>query len=114
MEVHSKYKNVELFPNDSPSHSRKGKVFLELLLEHHLNDPSFTEEDVREEVDTFMFEGHDTTAMALSWALYSLGQNPEIQLRVQEELDEIFKDDISRNVTREDITRMKYLECVIK
>ncbi|GFT20305.1 cytochrome P450 4C1, partial [Nephila pilipes] len=114
MEVRSKYTDVELFPNESPSHSRKQKAFLELLLEHHLKDPSFTEEDVREEVDTFMFAGHDTTAMSLSWALYCLGQNPEIQLRAQEELDQIFEDDISRDVTREDITRMIYLECVIK
>ncbi|GFT86027.1 cytochrome P450 4V2, partial [Nephila pilipes] len=114
MEVLSKYDDVELFPSESPSHRRKRKTFLELLLEHHLNDPSFTEEDIREEVDTFMFEGHDTTAMTLSWALYCLGLNPDIQLRVQEELDAIFEDDISRDITREDITRMKYLECVLK
>ncbi|GFT96041.1 cytochrome P450 4V2 [Nephila pilipes] len=114
MEARNKYADVELFPNDSTSHRRKCKAFLELLLEHHLKDPSFTEEDVREEVDTFMVEGHETTAMALSWTLYCLGINPQIQLRVQEELDEIFNDDISRDITREDITRMKYLECVIK
>ncbi|GFT31992.1 cytochrome P450 4C1, partial [Nephila pilipes] len=80
MEARNKYADVELFPNDSPSHRRKCKAFLELLLEHHLKDPSFTEEDVREEVDTFMVEGHETTAMALSWTLYCLGINPQIQL----------------------------------
>ncbi|GFS72588.1 cytochrome P450 4C1, partial [Nephila pilipes] len=114
MEVRSKYPDVGLFPNESPIHSRKQKAFLELLLEYHLKDPSFTEEDIREEVDTFMFAGHDTTAMSLNWTLYCLGQNPEIQLKVQEELDQIFEDDNSRDVTREDITRMIYLECVIK
>ncbi|GFS48647.1 cytochrome P450 4V2 [Nephila pilipes] len=114
MEARNKYTNVDQLPNDSPSNRRKRKAFLELLLEHHLKDPSFTEEDIREEVDTFMFEGHDTTGMTLSWALFCLGINPEIQLRAQEELDEIFDDDISRGITREDITKMKYLECVIK
>ncbi|GFT66227.1 cytochrome P450 4V2 [Trichonephila clavipes] len=101
-------------PNESPSERKKRRAFLDLLLEHHLIDPSFTEEDIREEVDLFMFAGHDTTAMALSWALYCLGQNPEIQQRVQEELDDIFGDDIDRNIVREDLTKMKYLECVIK
>ena len=34
----------------------KKKAFLEHLLQVHLNDSSFTEENIREEVDTFMFE----------------------------------------------------------
>ncbi|GFQ78084.1 cytochrome P450 4V2 [Trichonephila clavata] len=114
MEAREEYAVIEPFSNHSPSQRKKRKAFLELLLEHHLKDPSFTEEDVSEEVHTFMFEGHDTTAMALSWALYCLGQNPEIQQRVQEELDDIFDDDIDRDIEREDLTRMKYLECVIK
>ncbi|GFQ86302.1 cytochrome P450 4C1 [Trichonephila clavata] len=104
----------ELFPNEGLGERKKRKAFLELLLEHHLKDPSFTEEDVRQEVDMFMFAGHDTTAMSLSWTLYCLGQNPEIQQRVQEELDDIFGDEIDRNIVREDLTRLKYLECVIK
>lgn len=41
----------------------------------HLSDA-----DIAEEVDTFMFEGHDTTACALAWVLLLLGNHPDIQV----------------------------------
>ncbi len=47
--------------------------FLDLLLKAVLPDGSkLNDDDIQEEVDTFMFEGHDTTACAISWSLYLL------------------------------------------
>ncbi|GFY60250.1 cytochrome P450 4C1 [Trichonephila inaurata madagascariensis] len=103
--MRSKDGATEPLSNGCLTQRKKRKAFLELLLEHHLKDPSFTEEDIG---------GHDTTAMGISWALYFLGHNPEIQQKVQEELDDIFGDNFDRNIVREDLTKMKYLECVIK
>ncbi|CAL1271335.1 unnamed protein product [Larinioides sclopetarius] len=40
---------------DAECQARIRKAFLEFLLEYHFKDPSFTEEFIREEVDTFMF-----------------------------------------------------------
>ncbi|PIO29430.1 hypothetical protein AB205_0088560 [Aquarana catesbeiana] len=51
---------------------------------------TLSHKDIREEVDTFMFEGHDTTAAALNWSLFLLGSHPEIQAKVHKELDETF------------------------
>ncbi|XP_069936113.1 cytochrome P450 4c3 isoform X2 [Cherax quadricarinatus] len=58
---------------------KKRLAFLDLLLEYAEDNPEFTEEEIRKEVDTFMFAGHDTTASAVNWTLYNLGLHPDIQ-----------------------------------
>ncbi|CAL1293280.1 unnamed protein product [Larinioides sclopetarius] len=90
------------------------KPFLELLLEYHLKDPSFTEQDIKEHVDTIMFGGHETTATVMSWVLYCLGIYAEAQQEVHEELDIIFENERNEYISRAVLAKMKYLECVIK
>ncbi|ELK25148.1 Cytochrome P450 4V2 [Myotis davidii] len=70
---------------------RKRKAFLDLLL-NVMDDEGnkLSHEAIREEVDTFMFEGHDTTASGINWALYLLGCYPEVQKKLGNELDEVF------------------------
>ncbi|XP_063614827.1 uncharacterized protein LOC134787925 [Penaeus indicus] len=92
---------------------KKRLAFLDLLLEYSDGVSRLTDEDIREEVDTFMFEGHDTTAAAINWTLYLLGCHPEIQARVHEELDGIFGDS-DRPVTMADLREMKLMENCIK
>ncbi|XP_047474761.1 cytochrome P450 4c3-like isoform X2 [Penaeus chinensis] len=92
---------------------KKRLAFLDLLLEYSDGVARLTDEDIREEVDTFMFEGHDTTAAAINWTLYLLGCHPEIQARVHEELDGIFGDS-DRPVTMADLREMKLMENCIK
>nr|QIK02100.1 cytochromes P450 family 4 [Holotrichia parallela] len=93
---------------------KKKRAFLDLLLEYSTRDPSFTEEDIRQEVDTFMFEGHDTTATSITFALYALAIYPDIQEKVFAEIENIFSDDPKRNANYRDLQEMKYLEMVIK
>lgn len=59
-------------------------------------------------------QGHDTTAMGISWALFLIGHSPVEQRKVHDELDSIFGDDTERPVNHEDMKAMTYLECVIK
>ncbi|CAG2119613.1 unnamed protein product [Medioppia subpectinata] len=101
--------------SDGHNEGKAGKrlAFLDLLLAHHLsNNNSLSLEDIREEVDTFMFAGHDTTACCLSWTIFFLGLYPEIQGRIHEELDEIF--DNNCDINAENINKLRYLEAVIK
>ena len=69
---------VELVQDDS-SRGRKKKAFLDLLLEVELNDGlRFSNSDIQEEVDTFMFEGHDTTTCSLAWTIFLIGHYPRV------------------------------------
>ncbi|CAK1578594.1 unnamed protein product [Parnassius mnemosyne] len=68
---------------------------------------------IKEEVDTFMFEGHDTTASGLTYCLMLLANYPEIQDNIIMELKEIFGD--TKRATRiEDLNAMRYLDRCIK
>ncbi|OQR75279.1 cytochrome P450 4c3-like [Tropilaelaps mercedesae] len=95
--------------------AKKKQAFLDLLLEkHHQNPAALTVEDIAEEVDTFMFEGHDTTAVGVSWCLFLLGHDLVWQQRVVDEIIEVVGDDPTTPITKEHLPKLKYLECVIK
>lgn len=75
--------------------SRKGgqkKSFLDILILSRdiETGAKLRDKEVREEVDTFAFEGHDTTAAAMGFCLQLLGTHIDVQERVQEEVDAFF------------------------
>ena len=54
-------------------------AFLDLLLGYRMEDESsLTLDNIQEEVDTFMLEGHDTTNCSISWTLFLIGNHPEV------------------------------------
>lgn len=61
-----------------------------------------------------MFEGHDTTSAAVSWCLFLLGSNQNIQERVLQEIDTVMGGDRERAPSMKELGEMKYLECCIK
>lgn len=61
--------------------SKEKRAFLDLLLEWSLEENNaLTDEELNDEVSTFMFAGHDTTSALLSFAIYCLANNPHIQV----------------------------------
>lgn len=98
----------------NPDDSKRRLAFLDILLQEHLRNKSFTENDIREEVDTFTFEGHDTTATGLTLCLYMLGLHQDVQEKVYEEMIEIFGNEKDTPVTADHLKNMKYLDCTIK
>ncbi|XP_077135751.1 cytochrome P450 4V2 [Ranitomeya variabilis] len=106
--------NVDQDDDSDAKKTKKRSAFLDMLLK--ATDEAgntMSHKDIREEVDTFMFEGHDTTAAALNWALFLVGSHPEVQKKVHKELDDTFGQS-DRPVTMEDMKKLRYLEAVVK
>ncbi|OWR46405.1 cytochrome P450 CYP4L4 [Danaus plexippus plexippus] len=89
-------------------------AFLDLLLLAEVDGKPINDEHVREEVDTFMFEGHDTTASGLAFSLYCMSLYPNVQEKILEEQKTILGDDLTRDPTYSEVQQMKYLDCVIR
>ncbi|KAL5018624.1 hypothetical protein ScPMuIL_004346 [Solemya velum] len=105
--------NPDKSADETVAGGKKRLAFLDMLLCYADDGGDLAFEDIQEEVDTFMFEGHDTTAAAMSWAIHCIGADQNVQKKLQEEMDEIFGTS-DRQASMEDLKRMKYLECVIK
>uniref|UniRef100_A0A0N5A8Z2 Cytochrome P450 n=1 Tax=Syphacia muris TaxID=451379 RepID=A0A0N5A8Z2_9BILA len=91
---------------------RKRMAFLDLMLDMHAKG-DLPLSGIQEEVDTFTFEGHDTTSASMNWFLHLMGTNPDIQIKVQKEVDEVLGEE-DRPITYEDLGNLQYLEACIK
>uniref|UniRef100_H2Y7P3 Uncharacterized protein n=1 Tax=Ciona savignyi TaxID=51511 RepID=H2Y7P3_CIOSA len=92
----------------------KGKAldFLDILLQSKVHGKGLTDIEIRDEVDTFLFEGHDTTSSGIAWALYHLAKYPEFQRKCRDELTEVLGD--RKYVEWNDLPKLEYLTKFIK
>ena len=70
------------------------------------------EQQIRDEIMIFLFAAHDTTSTALTWSLAYLATNPEIQDKLQKELDSVLEG--GRLPTGDDLPKLEYAENIFK
>lgn len=51
-----------------------------------MQNGTFDEENLVDQLMTFLGAGHETTATALQWSIYALAKKPEVQIRLREEV----------------------------
>ncbi len=85
---------------------------LSMLMQARDQDGSrMTDKQLRDEVMTFLLAGHETTALTLSWTWHLLGQHPEVEHTLHEELDCVLG---RRTPDFSDLPKLPYTERVIK
>jgi cytochrome P450 len=69
-----------------------------------------SDQQLRDEALTLVGAGHETTANALTWAWYLLGQNPEVEARLHLELDRVLAGRLPRV---QDLPALEYVRRVM-
>jgi cytochrome P450 len=88
-----------------------GDLLSMLLAARDEDGGRMTDKQLRDELMTIFLAGHETTALALTWAWHLLAQNPEAEARLAAELDEALE---GRAPTVEDLPRLRYADRVVK
>lgn len=68
-----------------------------------------TEKELRDQLVTLLLAGHETTSHALTWTLYLLSQNPEVERALHVELAEVLG---ARDPSYDDLPRLPLTEQV--
>ncbi len=72
-------------------------------------DTAFDREEVLDQVVGMLFAGHETTALAMTYALHQLGSRPDVAERFHAELDEV----VDGRPSLADLQELTYLDRVI-
>ncbi|KAF9797619.1 hypothetical protein SFRURICE_012767 [Spodoptera frugiperda] len=89
----------------------KFEPLLNQLLELADTQDAFTDDEIREHVNTIVAAAYDTTASSITFALILLGTYPEVQNRVYKEIQTVLGDE---DLTKDNLPKLVYLEAVVK
>ncbi|KAL5013692.1 hypothetical protein ScPMuIL_007962 [Solemya velum] len=85
-----------------------------LLMARDEKGNGMTDEEIQNEVHTFLFAGFDTTTSAISWIIYTLAQHQDYQERVFLEVEELMTGRENEEVFAADFNRIPLLTMCIK
>ncbi|KAG0210619.1 hypothetical protein BGX28_009144 [Mortierella sp. GBA30] len=100
------------FSQEENATSQK-KDMLTMLLVDQLTGEGGTDLQIRHDVFTAIFAGHETTSAALSWTFYQLATHPEIQLRLREETRQLYSN-TDGAPSYDELNSLPYLNAVIR
>jgi cytochrome P450 len=93
------------------SHQRRGDLLDTLLHVRDADGKPMSDVQLRDEVMTLFLAGHETTAIALSWACYLIAQNPDVEAKLAEELRTVLGGHVP---APDDLPKLRYTEMVLK
>jgi cytochrome P450 len=76
----------------------------------HREGRPFTDRELRDQIFTLFFAGHETSATALCWTHYFLSRHPDVRGRFLREVESVLE---GRAPTPEDLDKLQYTEQVV-
>ena len=86
------------------------------ILSVAITSGGFSDENLIDQLMTFLAAGHETTASAMMWACYLLCKHPEVQARLRAEVRSQLPDILGAHstVSAEDVDKLHYLHACIQ
>lgn len=82
---------------------------------NHKNKSVLTEDTIVSTAMVLLVAGYDTTGMTLSYLSYFMSMNPDLQRRLQNEIDEAFENNNGKIPDYNTVTELPYLEsCILE
>jgi len=101
----------EIIEGRRGSEQDTGDLLSMLMLAEDEDGSRMTDKQLRDEVVTLVLAGHETTANALTWALYLLSQHPDVEAKLHAELETVLD---GRTPTMADMKQLEYTSMVVK
>jgi cytochrome P450 len=95
----------------SKSGEDRGDLLSMLIFARDENGSRLSDRELRDEIMTLFFAGHETTSHALTWTWYLLGRHPEVAERLYAEVVGHLG---TRQPNPDDLPHLPYLDMVIK
>lgn len=86
-------RRADLAERDPDDEERPKDMLTMLLLAEDKPDVEYPDNQIRDEVSTFLIAGHETTALSLTYTQCLLSQHPEIREQVRQEANEVIGDE---------------------
>lgn len=102
---------IEAMKKERTAHERED-LLTKLVQAQSDESGSMTNEQVRDEIITLLFAGHETTAAAFTWCCYALATYPDATAKLYSEIDQVLEH--GRTPTADDLPRLSYTRSFVE
>lgn len=103
---------TQLIDESSEESYKTPQVLIDKLLQLYY-DGHFEERIVKEQIETVIIAGNETSALTISYVILLLAMHPDIQERLYDELRSVYETQ-TENTIYEHIQKLPYLDSVLK
>lgn len=98
---------AEIAERRTKNNQNRGDVLSLMMAARDENGQPMTDDELKDELLTILFAGHETTATTLAWAFYQVHQNSDVLEKLHQELDSL-----GENLNPMEIAQLPYLTAV--